>query len=87
MYLACKIVFSILLKILRKNIYSFFNLVLIIVNLKIILKEFLSSITLFKTPIFYIYKITNFVIIYKEKIFLFTIFWIIKPGFNYFNNS
>lgn len=87
MYLACKIVFNILLKILRKNIYSFFNLVLIIVNLKIILKEFLSSITLFKTPIFYIYKITNFVIIYKEKTFLFTIFWIIKPDFNYFNNS
>ena len=42
-------------------------LILLIINLKIVLREFLGPINLFKAQNFYVYKMTKVIIIYKDK--------------------
>lgn len=59
---------------MKKNIYKFVNINLLIINLKIIFKVFLNLIKLYKTRNFLIYKSIKFVIIDKNKNLIFTVF-------------
>ena len=58
-----------------------------IVNLKIILKKFVSLINLSRAQIFYIYETTKVVIIYKNKYLIFITFQIVILCFKDFDNS
>ena len=63
-----------MLRISKKNISSSIGLMLIIVNPKIVLKQLLSLVDLSKTQAFYIQKVTQFVIVHKNKDFMLIIF-------------
>lgn len=54
---------NILLKVLRNNIGSFISLAVIIINLKVKLRQFLSGIYLSRTQESYIYKIACIVVV------------------------
>ena len=54
-----------------KQLYLF---ILLVINLKIIIKKLLNLINLFNIWVFYIYKIKNIIIIYKNKKFIFIAF-------------
>ena len=58
----------------KQSIYSSVVFFLIIINLKIIIKEFLDLIDLIKAQTFHIYKLTKFVIVYKNKKLVFVVF-------------
>lgn len=59
--------FSILLKVLRKNIRSSIRLAISIINIKKIPKKLLSPANLLWTQRFYINKVTKVFIVYKNK--------------------
>lgn len=66
--------FGILLKISRKNISSSISFILIIINLKVVLKQLLNLPNLPKIQFFYIHKAKQIVVICKSKNLIFTIF-------------
>lgn len=66
--------FKILLKILGRGICSSIYFILLIINIKIILKEFLGSVNLFGAQIFCIYELLEIIIVYKYKKFILTTF-------------
>lgn len=49
------------LKKIKQKTYNFINFVLIVVNLKIILKKVLSLTNFFKAQTFYFYKLTKLI--------------------------
>lgn len=59
---------------LKKDIQNLTNFILVIVNIKIILKQFLELFDLIKALNFYIYKLLYIVIIYINKNLIFAIF-------------
>ena len=71
----------------KKNIYSFINFFLIIFNLKVVKKEFLSLINIKKAQTFYIYKLTTVVVICKVNNLIFSIIQIITPNLKNFKND
>ena len=74
------------LKKYNKIFIIIFFFILVIIYLKIILKEFLDLINLFKIKIFYIYKLIKVIIIYKNNNFILIIFKLIILVFKSFNN-
>lgn len=66
--------FSILLRVFKKSIRYSIDLILAIIYPKIILKQFFSSLNLFRAQSFYIHKMVEVIIVCKNKIFIFTIF-------------
>ena len=65
---------KILLKILGWGICSSIYFILLIINIKIILKEFLGPVNLFGAQILCIFKLLEIIIVYKYKNFILTIF-------------
>lgn len=55
---------NILLKVFRNNIGSFISLAVIIINLEVILRQFLSDIYFSRTQESYIYEIVCIVMVY-----------------------
>ena len=51
---------------LWQSICSYIYLVLLIINLQVVLNEFLSLTNLFKTQILYIYKTVKVIVIYED---------------------
>lgn len=74
--LSLELIFFILtfIKKSQQNIYSYICFVLAIVDLKVILKKFLGLAIKPEARIFYIYKVTKIIVIYKDKHFVFIIF-------------
>lgn len=71
----------------KHSIYSSASFVLLIISLKIILKELLSLTNLTKTQLFYVYELIEVIMVGKNKDFIFAIFNIMSPDFKGFNNS
>ena len=56
-----------LLKVLRQDISSFISLILMIIDLKVVTKEFLSPVNLLKAQVFHIYKPVEVVVVGEYK--------------------
>lgn len=59
---------------MKKNINSSINLILSIINLKIVVKKLLGQINLFRTYVFYFHKLIYIIIIHKYKDLIFIFF-------------
>lgn len=70
-----------------QGINSNIGLFLMVVNFKIILREFLSPPDLSKTQVLGIYKATKIVVVSKDKDFIFAMFQIVAPILEGFNNG
>lgn len=57
-----------------------------IINVKVILREFLDPSNVKKAQVFLIYKLTEVVIVGEDKSFKFVVFSLIVPNFKSFNN-
>lgn len=66
---------------MRKSVYSPINLVLLVINLKMILKKLIRLANLSKAQALYIYKVMGIVVICKNKNLIFTNFYLVLPGF------
>ena len=58
-----------------------------IIDLEMILRELLSLADLTKAQIFYIHKLTDIIMVKKDKNFIFIVFQIMMPKLKDFNNS
>lgn len=72
---------------MRKSICNSINLVLIIIDTKIILKKLLDSPNLMKNQALYIYELTEVIMIYKHQNFVFATLQVMAPGLKDFNNG
>lgn len=70
----------------RKSIYSRISFGLTIIDLEIILKEFLGPSNLAKAQILHIHELMEVVMIDKNKIIIFVVFWMVAPDPKDFNN-
>ena len=62
--------FGILLKIFKKNIRHLISFTLAIIISKVVLRQLLSPLNLFKTQGFYIHEAVQVVVVYKNKNFI-----------------
>lgn len=72
---------------MRHNAHSSIILILIVINLKIVIKKFLSPPDLSKTKAFYNYKLTKVVIVSKYEHFILRTLQIVVPDLEYFDNG
>lgn len=70
----------------KKNIFSLVGFTLIIINPKIIPREFLATTNLFYAQILCIYKMRNIVIVNREKNLILAVFKIVTSSFESFNH-
>lgn len=61
--------------------------ILLVIDLKVISKELLNPIKLWKAQVLYINKLSNVIIIYKSKNSMLTAFQVVFLFFKSFNNS
>lgn len=64
----------IFLKKIRKSLYYFIDLILIIIDPKVIPRELLGPSNLIKAQVIYIYKLTRVIMVSKNKNLVLTIF-------------
>lgn len=74
------------LKVSRKDSSNFISLALLIINLEIISRKFVSQIYLFRVQIFCIYEMVQVVIVHKNENSIFIIFQIMALGLKNFNS-
>lgn len=75
------------LKEVKQDLSSSISLFLIIINLKVILREFLGPADLAKTHVFYIDKSTKVIMVNKDQQLIFAALQIVAPGFKALNIS
>ena len=84
-----KLIFFILvsLKKLWESISNYIYFALLIINPKVILREFVGLINLSRAQTLYIYEIIEVIVICKDEILILIVFQVIISSFEYFNNS
>lgn len=73
----------------ESSFFLFWSIIFVLatIDLKIITKKFLSLLNLLIAEIFYIYELTNVIIIYQKNNSVFAALQIVLPGIKDFNNS
>ena len=71
----------------RQGICSRIHLTLTIVNLEIVLREFLGPADLSRAQALCIYERTEVIVIRKDENLIFAAFQIVAPSFEYLNNG
>ena len=79
--------FCTLLKVLKQGISSSVSLALIIIDLEVVTREFLSPVDFFRAQTLYIYKPTEVVLVDKYEHFMLRLFQIVIPSLESLNNS
>ncbi len=76
-----------LLKKVRQSISRSISLSLTIIDLEVVLREFLGSAELTRAQTFYIHKLTEVIMVSKDKNFVFAFVQVVAPSLKGFNNS
>ncbi len=71
----------------RQNISCSISFSLTIIDLKVILREFLGLTDLTKAQTFYIYKLTEIVMVNEDKDLIFAVFQEVTPSLKSLNNG
>ncbi len=71
----------------RQGISCNISLSLIIIDLEVVLRDFLGPIDLVRVQVFYIHELTEVIIVDKDKDLVFAAFQVVTPSLQGFNNS
>ena len=79
--------FYTLLRVSKQGIISFVCLTLIIVDLEVVIKEFLSPADLSRAQTHRVHELAKVFVIDKYEHLMLGVFWIVSPGLENFNNG